>query len=225
MLSHLLAVPARLDPGNAEARGWLRDELAKPAYRDTRDPLQRAMDAIEKWLGDLLSGANAPSNPVPTIVAVLATLALVALVVHALRFVRRTERRRGADPEAVLGDERLTAAQFRARAEQALAEHRHDACVLDALRAVAAGAVERTLLEDAPSLTAHEIAARLATTFPAQARDLRVAADRFDAVAYGDQAATREAAEQLLVLERSVAAARPVRDVAEPSRQPAGAPS
>lgn len=225
MLSHLLAVPARLDPGNDEARSWLRDELAKPAYRDTRDPLQRAMDAIEEWLTDLLSGANAPSDPVPTIVAVLATLALVALVVHALRFVRRTERRRGTGPEAVLGDERLTAAQFRARAEKALAEQRYDDCVLDALRSVAAGAVERTVLEDAPSLTAHEIAARLATTFPAQARDLGVAADRFDAVAYGDQEATREAAEQLLALERAVAAARPVREAADRGRQPAGAPS
>ena len=31
-------LPARLDPGNGEARRWLEEELADPAYRDTRDP-------------------------------------------------------------------------------------------------------------------------------------------------------------------------------------------
>ena len=217
--SHLTSVSARLDPGNDEAREWLRRELAKPAYRDTRDPLERATDAIQKWLTDLLDGAHAPSDPVPTVVAIVVALALVALVVYTLRFVRRTERRRGDGPEAVLGDERLTAAQFRARAEQALAEQRHGDCVLDALRAVAAGAVERTLLEDAPSLTAHEIATRLGTPFPTHARDLREAADRFDAVAYGDQEATGAQAEALLALERAVATARPVRPAVQDSPQ------
>ena len=226
LLSHPGVMPSRLDPGNDEARTWLRDELAKPAYRDTRDPLQRAMDALEEWLTDLLSGAHAPTDPVPTIVAIVVALALVALVVYTLRFVRRTERRRGGGPEAVLGDERLTAAQFRARAEKALTELRYGDCVLDALRAVAAGAVERTLLEDAPSLTAHEISTRLATTFPASAPGLRQAADRFDAVAYGEQDASRTDAEQLLAREREVAAARPVRPHVEASaKQPVGSPS
>lgn len=225
-LPDLRALPARLDPGNDEARSWLRDELAKPAYRDTRDPLQRAMDAIENWLTDLLSGAQAPSNPLPTLVAVLVALALVALGVYALRFVRRTERRQGDGPAAVLGDEHLTAAQFRARAEDALVQQRYGDCVLDAVRAVAAGAVERTLLEDAPSLTALEIATRLATTFPDHARELRTAADRFDAVAYGHQDAARADAEQLLALERALAGARPVRAGVEPSvGQPVGSSS
>ncbi len=229
-MSHLLVLPSRLDPGNDEARTWLRDELAKPAYRDTRDPLQRAMDAIGEWLSDLLSGARAPSDPLPTVVAVVVALALVALVAYTLRFVRRTERGSGGDPEAVLGDERLTAAQFRARARKAHTDGRYGDCVLDALRAIASGAVERTLLEDAPSLTAHEIAARLGSTFPASAQDLREAADRFDAVAYGDQDASRSDAERQLELERTVSAARPFRpqvhDSGTPSRKDSvGAPS
>ncbi|GAB3066697.1 DUF4129 domain-containing protein [Pedococcus soli] len=224
--SRLGIVPSRIDPGNDEARTWLRDELAKPAYRDTRDPLQRAVDAFEQWLTDLLSRAHTPSNPLPTIVAVLVALALVALVAYSLRFVRRTERRAADGPGTVLGDERLTAAQYRARAEQALAEQRHGDCVLDALRAIASGAVERTLLEDAPSLTAHEIAGRLGSTFPEQAQDLRAAADRFDAVAYGDEPASRADAEDLLSLDRVIAAARPHRAQVEASaKSVVGSPS
>ena len=226
----LLVAPSRLDPGNDEARTWLRDELAKAAYRDTRDPLQRAMDALGEWVSALLSGARAPSDPLPTVVAVVIALALVALVAYTLRFVRRTERGSRGAHEAVLGDERLTAAQFRARAQEAQAAGRYGDCVLDAVRAIAGGAVERTLLEDAPSLTAHEIAARLGTSFPAAARDLREAADRFDAVAYGDQDASRADAERLLTLERTVAATRPFRpqvhDSGPPSRKDSvGAPS
>ena len=229
VLSHLLVAPSRLDPGNDEARAWLRDELAKPAYRDTRDPLQRAMDAIGEWLSALLSGARAPTDPLPTVVAVVVALAFVALVAYTLRFVRRTERGSGGR-EAVLGEERLTAAQFRARAEQARADQRYGDCVLDALRAIASGAVERTLLEDAPSLTAHEIAARLGTTFPGQAQDLREAADRFDAVAYGDQDASSSDADRQLALDRTVAAARPFRpqvqdSEAQPRKDSVGAPS
>lgn len=228
--SSLLALPSRLDPGNDEARTWLRDELAKPAYRDTRDPLQRAMDALGEWLSALLSGARAPSDPLPTVVAVVIALALVALVAYTLRFVRRTERGSGGAQEAVLGDQRLTAAQFRTRAQQARADGRYGDCVLDAMRAIAGGAVERTLLEDAPSLTAHEIAARLGTSFPTEAQELREAADRFDAVAYGDRYASRSDAERLLDLERTVATTRPFRpqvlDSGSPSRKDSvGAPS
>lgn len=224
--SHLVVLPSRLEPGNNEARRWLRDELAKPAYRDTRDPLQRAMDAIGKWLSDLLDGVHGPSNPLPMAVAVLVALALVALVVYTLRFVRRTPRGPGDGTAAVLGDERLTAAQYRTRAEEALGDERYGDCVLDALRAVAAGAVERTLLEDVPSLTAHEIATRLETPFPAQAPDLRAAANRFDAVAYGGQEATRSDAERLLALDRTLATARPARpQVQAPQKDSVEAPS
>lgn len=217
---------SRLDPGNEQARTWLRDELAKPAYRDTRDPLQRAVDAFGQWVSDLVSRAHTPSDPLPTVFAVLVALALVALVAYTLRFVRRTERAVDDGPGTVLGDERLTAAQYRARAERALADQRYGDCVLDALRALASGAVERTLLEDAPSLTAHEIAGRLGTTFPEQAQDLRDAADRFDAVAYGDESPSRPDAEHLLALDRAVAATRPRRPQAEASEKAvAGTPS
>lgn len=216
------SAPARLDPGNDEARQWLQDELARSPYQDTRDPLQRALDALVNWLSDLIDGAQAPTDPLPTFVAGIVAVVLVALAAYALRFVRRTARRDGGGPEAVLGEERLTAEQFRERAARHLADGRYAACLLDALRAIASGAVERTLLEDAPSLTAHEIATRLTLAFPAHAQELRWAADRFDEVAYGDAEAGRAEAERLLVLDRSLASARPDR-VAAGSRTPIGA--
>jgi len=203
------SLPARLDPGNGEARRWLERELADPAYRDTRDPVRRALDAFERWLLDLLSGVNGPDDALPSVVAGVVAVALLALVVFALRHVRRSGRRRDDEPLPVLGRERLTAAQYRERARRAHTEGRYAACVLDAVRAIASAAVERTLLEDAPSLTAHEIAARLSTVFPEQADELRTAAERFDAVAYGDGSATREQAQAVLDLDTDLTAARP----------------
>ncbi|MFC8501862.1 DUF4129 domain-containing protein [Pedococcus sp. NPDC057267] len=216
-LSALAALPARLDPGNDEARAWLRQELSDPAYRDTRDPLQRALDAFGRWLSDLLSGVHGPSTPLPSVVAGLVAVLLLVLGIVALRYVRRTARRADDSPLPVLGTEALTAAEYRARATRALEEGGYAACVLDAVRAVAAGAVERTLLQDAPSLTAREIAARLGPVFPQHATGLRSAADLFDAVAYGEQPASRQEAEELLRLERSVSATRPVRVEPEPA--------
>jgi hypothetical protein len=211
----MAALPGRLDPGNAEAAAGLRAELAKAAYRDTRDPLQRALDAIADWFFRLLSGVDGPTRALPTFVAAVVAVGVVALVAYLLRFVRRTPRRRGEDLDSPLGGERLTAAELRTRAQRAFDETRYAACLLDAMRAIARGCVERTLLEDSPSLTAHEIAERLAGVFPAQAGELRWAATRFDAVAYGGADASRAEAERLLWVEAAVRGARPVRHRAE----------
>jgi len=219
------ALPGRLDPGNAEAADWLRAELAKAAYRDTRDPLQRALDAIADWLFRLLSGVDGPTRALPTFVAGIAAVVVVALVAYLLRFVRRTPSRRGESPDSPLGGQRLTAAELRARAQRAFDDARYAACLLDAMRAIARGCVERTLLEDSPSLTAHEIAERLAEAFPAQANELRWAATRFDAVAYGGADASRDEAQRLLRVEAAVRETRPVRHRSEDDSraQPVGA--
>jgi hypothetical protein len=220
------ALPGRLDPGNAEARAWLRTELARAAYRDTRDPLQRAIDAVVDWFIRLLAGAEGPARPLPTFVAGFVAVALVALVAYLLRFVRRTPRRHDEEQANLLGGERLTAADLRTRAQRAFDQGRYAACLLEAMRAIARGCVERTLLEDSPSLTAHEIAERLAGVFPAQAADLRWSAARFDAVAYGGATASRGEAQRLLQVEVAVREARPVRQRTEDGTQalPVGAP-
>jgi hypothetical protein len=209
-------MPTRLDPSNDQARSWLLHELAKPPYRDTRDPFTRALQALEQWLINLLSGSHVHVTPLPTIVAILVAALLVVLIAYLMRFVRRTARGPRATSTAVLGDERLTADQYRFRARHDFDEQRYAECVLDVLRAIAQGAMERTLLEDAPSLTAHEIGGRLARVFPEASAELQWAADRFDSVAYGHERATRDDASRLLELDRTLADRRPGRLVPSP---------
>jgi hypothetical protein len=206
LLSHLAA---GLDPDNDEARQWLEEELSRPAYREHNDPIARALDAIERWIDSLLNADPSAGGALPAGVAGLVTVGLVALVLFALRHVRREAHRAPAGGPALLGDEHLTAIEFRDRSARALAAGRHSDAVLDAMRALAQGGAERTLLDDAPSLTAHEVGERLAEPFPAQRDELRWAADLFDAVAYGHHEATREQAERIIALDRAVQGTRP----------------
>lgn len=199
------SVTARLDPSNGQAREWLEAELSKAAYQDHRDPVTRLLEAIERFISDLLASGIGPSRPLPALVAGLVTALLLGLVLFSLRHVRRSGRRIAEGPVGVLGDEPLTAAQFRSRAERAEAEGRYADALLDGVRAVAKRAQERTLLEDLPSLTAHEIADRLGVVFAGRADRLRHAANRFDAVAYGSATATRDDAVAVLELEAELA--------------------
>lgn len=110
---------------------------------------------------------------------------------------------------AVLEDPHLTARDYRDRAERAWRSGDWDAALLDSYRALAASADERTLLDDVPGRTAHEIALALATPFAEHAPALGDAADRFDDVRYGDRHATREQAERVRSLDSTLARTRP----------------
>jgi hypothetical protein len=198
-----------LDPGNGEARGWLERELEGAAYREHNDPIARALDALERLIDGVLSADPTAGGALPASIAGLVTAAVVALLLFALRYVRRDGRRTAPGPEAVLGQERLTAAQFRERSARALDEGHHGDAVLDAMRAIAQGAAERTLLDEAPSLTAHEIGLRLTEPFPAMGAELRWAADLFDAVAYGHHDPDRGLAVRIIALEGALARTRP----------------
>jgi hypothetical protein len=210
-------VGARLDPGNGEARRWLEEELSRPAYREHNDPIARLLAAIERFIDSLLNADPSAGGALPAGIAGLVTAGLVALVLFALRHVRREARRGDVGGPALLGEERLTAEQFRERSRRALDEGRYAAAVLDAMRAIAQGAAERTLLDDAPSLTAHEVGLQLAASFPAQRDELAWAADLFDAVAYGHHTPERSQAEDLLALEATLRRTRPA------TRQPVAA--
>ena len=200
---------ARLDPGNEEARRWLEDELSSAVYREHNDPIQRLLDAIERFIDALLRADPSTAGALPSVVAGAVTAVVVALLLLSLRYVRRDGRHVGADAAAVLGGERLTASRFRERSALALREGRYAAAVVAAMRAIAQGASERTLLDEAPSLTAHEIALRLREPFPDHGDDLHWAADLFDEVAYGRHEPARAHAERIVALDTALAAARP----------------
>ena len=75
-----------------------------------------------------------------------------------------------ASAGAVLEDPRVTAAQYRERAATARAAGRYGEAVLDSFRAIARDMGNRTLLDDAPGRTAHEVSVAVATAFPTQRR-------------------------------------------------------
>ncbi|WP_374968893.1 DUF4129 domain-containing protein [Terrabacter sp. BE26] len=202
-------LPARppLDPGVEQARSWLAHELASPAYADDRSLLQRILD----WLQQHLSGAGgqvaAPEWALPLVLAVLALVVVVILLVAvrrsptASRAVRRGE---------VLDHPLLSAHGYRARAESALGRGDAAAATADAFRAVAAACAERTLLDDVPGRTAHEIGTALALVFPAEDGEVRAAADLFDRVVYGRASVGLDDARAVLALDSRLRVTRPL---------------
>ena len=194
-----------LDPSPDEARSELRRELLDPEYHE-QDLLQRFLTWVDRQIGRTLEAASdAPplSVVVSTLIFLLLALALAWLVSRA-----RLTRRRAADPGAVLTDERVSAAELRARAEAALAEGRPEDAVVDGFRALALRQVERGLLEDRPGATAAEVAATLPAEHPRLATDVRGCARLFDLVRYGERPATREQAAQVLRLDDELAGVR-----------------
>ncbi len=212
-----LPLDAPLDPSSDEARRWLEEELAKGVY----NPQPGLTERFLEWLDRLTSASpagGAPAVLLPVvIVVVVAVLALVLVTV-----LRREVRRSGAGPGRVLDVPDVDAATLRARARAAAERRDWDDAVLDGVRAVARGGVERVVLDDAPGRTAHEVALALATPFPGESQALLHAADAFDAVRYGHRRASEEQARDVLALEERLAGTRPV--TAPSSRSSAVAP-
>ena len=196
-----------LDPTSPQARQWLEDELRKGIYHEQKGLLERIWD----WLNDLISGAGAGAGGLAgwTIwIAVAVILAVVALVV--LRSLHAERRMTAPSREGVLDGPTRTAAEYRASAARALEAGDADTAVLEAYRALTRSAIERTLLDDLPGRTAHEVAVALGPVFPASAPSLAVAADTFDAVRYGRRAAHPESARDVVALDAELARTRPL---------------
>ncbi len=201
-------VPADLSPSPDEAHGWVVQELSKDEYQDRRSLLQRFFQWLMERYQDLQGHQGGGGVSLPSfVIAGLVVVVLVILGYFATRI--RRERRTVTSSATVLGDSTLTADQLRARAAIAMAAQRWDGAVLDYTRAIARDADRRTLLADAPSLTAHEIGRQLAAVFPDHVGQLTRAMDLFDAVAYGDLVATRADADAVRAADEVLRRARP----------------
>jgi len=214
-MSRPVLLPRALEPSPGQARDWLREELARPAYHHQAPLLQRLADWLqEQWhrLLDLSQGATGLS-PLVTALVAAAVIALLAFVLPRVRRERRVPGR-GA---AVLTDPLTTAAMYRARVATALTEGRFDDALADAYRALTREAADRTLLEDTPGSTAHEVALALAPRFPDEVDALRRAADLFDAVRYGERHLGRADAEEVVALDSRLTRTRPVPTSADPA--------
>lgn len=193
----------RPEPG--PARDWVREELARSEYQPS------LLERVAGWFGDLLdkllNAADGIGRLDPVFALVLVGLLVVGAAVVLARLRPAGVRREASAP--VLGEKRMTAAGHRALAERARDEGRYDDAVVEALRAIAVGLVERALLDDRPATTAREVALAAAASFAGLAGRLHAAAERFDAVRYGDRHADRAAADELLDLEAAVRHAHP----------------
>ena len=196
-----------LDPSSPEAQQWVRDELADGQYLTEPSWWQRFVEWITEHLGGGFGGPSLP--PAWTVVlVVLVALGVVALVL--LRTVRpEAAARRSLGTTGAMDDEGLSAADYRTRAQEATAREDWDAALLDAYRALAASAVERTLLTELPGRTAHEVAVSLAPVFPDHADALASAAASFDDVRYGHHRTTRGQAMATTELDTELLRARP----------------
>ncbi len=192
-----------------EARDLLNQELAKPEYNQRENPLVRFAAWLMEQLNNLLNVLPG-SGSLSSVLIIVVVLIVVSAVIFASRQRLRDRALSVKAARSVLGEENLSAGQFRSRADSSAARGDWDAALLDYYRALTAGAGERTLLDDAPTRTAHEVAGTLATTFPDHGQALRWSADAFDRVRYGQQSCTQAEAERVRDLDGTVQKARPV---------------
>lgn len=199
-----------LDPDRDEARRLLEEELRHPDYHRSEPIIQRILNWFLERLDSLigfLPGSNALAQVLLFIVVVLVAVAIV----FALRGRWRHNRlRTKSGTGSVFDDPSMTSAEYRARAAAAMAAQHWSAAVLDSYRAIAARADERALLDEVPGRTAHEIALALEPIFPDHADQIARAGDLFDAVRYGDLAASQDQARWLVDLEVTLEKSRPV---------------
>ncbi len=221
-MTPVMAAP--LDPGNDAARRWAEEELSGREYQPPEPSwLDRFGERVLGWIVDNALGWFGGSDTIRTIVVVVAIALVLTLIFAVVRHLRRNPRvpdvAATAKSAAVLSGAPRSADDHRRDAERAHAAGDHDGCVIAAVRALARRAVERALLADEPSLTAHEVAVDLGPRFPEHADAMRRATDLFDAIAYGDRHASADAARAVLDLERAVGSTRPSPpDTARPRR-------
>jgi hypothetical protein len=195
-----------LDPTPPQARNWLKQELQGSHYQDPW------LDSVIRWILDqlrkLLDGASQVAGLSP-VITMLVALVVIALLVWVLPKMRR-EPAVAASDGAVLTDLTITPRLYRDLAALALREGRYDDAVLDGFRAIAKDMSDRTLLDDAPGRTAHEVSLALASPFPDHADRLARAADLFDSVRYGHRRANADQAGQVQHLDAELVTTSPV---------------
>lgn len=196
-----------LSPDPGTARSWLREELSRSDYQES------LLHRVSRWFGEVLdrlqSAAGASGGLGP-----LVGIGVLVLLVAAGAFLLS---RLGANPTLrdpsgqVFGERRRSAEDHRDIARSALAQGRWEEAVLESVRAMAAGLVERGLAQEQADVTVHEIAVTAASLFPEHAVRLEAVAVVFDETRYGDRPAGERHAREAVSLEADLARAASAR--------------
>ncbi|GGC87601.1 hypothetical protein GCM10011512_13190 [Tersicoccus solisilvae] len=193
-------------PDDGTARRWAEQELARPEYQDAKPgPLDAVLDAIGRWLDDVLTGLD-PSGANPWLIAVVLLL-LVGVVVLVL--VVRPRLNRAAARRASVFDAELPldADAHRALARAAAARGDHATAVIEAFRALVRAAQERTDLPEGAGRTVDEVTGDLSGRHPTEREAVSAAGRRFNDVRYGDAPATAADHERITALDQRLARA------------------
>jgi hypothetical protein len=176
------------EPTREQARDAAREELSRRQYEDAQPSLAvRLLGRLLREIGELLDRA-AGAAPGGALGLVLLVALLVLLVAVVLAKVRPSARSAGGQA-LFAGAGTLTAAEHRARAEQAAAQGQFAEAVRERLRAVVRELEQRGLLDHRPGRTAEEVAREAGALVPDAAADLSRAARVFAEVWYGGRPA------------------------------------
>lgn len=196
---------APLDPSPDQADSLLHRELLRPEYHD-QNPMQQFLH----WLNRQFESGLEKASSAPTlgafgaIVVFLLVLVVLGWLFSRTRQTARTRRETGA----VLTEERVSAADLRARALAALAGGDAATAVVEGFRALTLRQIEVGVLDDQPGATTHEVALSLGAAFPDRRTRIDQAANLFDLVLYGDRPASPDQAEAVLALDDDLVAVR-----------------
>ena len=216
-------IPAAPRLGSEEARERILEELAKDEYDDSPGFVAWLLGAIEDWLARMVDGVDG-SSATQTVIAVVLALVLAAVVVLVLRRTGLLRRSPALAVDAALDAEPvLSGEELRGAARDAIDAGRTDDGTVLALRALVRDLEERTLLDVATGMTAHEAATRAALTFPDLRGRLQRGADAFDTAAYSVRSVGGKPAEDMLRLAEYIAESSP--DLSALEQAEAGTPA
>ncbi|MFJ9627463.1 DUF4129 domain-containing protein [Streptomyces sp. NPDC101175] len=191
------------------AREAARRELSKQMYHEN-DPslVQRALDAVSRWVDELFSKASeaTPGGTLGLIVVILVVLAVLA----ALWWRLGTPRREPASTAALFDDRPRSAAEHRSAAETHAGQGHWNPAVQERMRAIVRSLEERALLDVRPGRTADESVAEAGRALPSHTAELRAAAGHFDDVTYGGRGASEQSYRRIAELDRDLERTRPV---------------
>ncbi|HEX6234232.1 MAG TPA: DUF4129 domain-containing protein [Jiangellaceae bacterium] len=200
-----MSLPVELE--RDEARELAERELANPRYDSDPPLLQQAIEWVIEKINELLSAAGGTLSG-PWGIVLLAVIFIAATLIL-LRYGPPARRRR-SQAEAVFGETRRTARDYRAAADGAAEAGRWSEAVVERFRAIVADLDERGFVDLRPGMTADEAARDGGRSLPALTSELPPAAALFDAVYYGGFEASEADDRRLRALESAVRnAARP----------------
>jgi len=191
-------------PDAPEARRWVQEELAQPAYAASRPTwFDRLSQSFFDWLASLTAPAGDGWNAwIPVILAVLVAAAVLAA--WFIFGVPRRNRRMQAASTLFGALDRRRAAEMRTAAESAALAENWGLASEEIFRALAADLAERTVVTVTPGTTAHAFATRAASAFPREQDRLADAAGVFDRVRYLGAAGAEADYRRIAALEKGL---------------------